>query len=641
MTNFVIETSGNGIDISDISFANDFTFEVSFRIGDNAAPSSTSTLLSGPGMALDFTGGRLHLTSNGTSVVSSAATVALGEWVNIAVVREAGVARLYLEGELVDVSSSVWNDLVTVSDMSSGFDGRMDGVRMWSYARDEPQITNGALGYVDITSSVPTGLERYYRFDDDQDHIVDATGNAEQGHDLHLPTGALIIEDASAPASENQGAIGFIDTQVVDGLFLATDMAFLPDGRMLVTQKDGTIELIEDPTQINSPSSTYLDISAATRSSGEAGLLSIQIDPDFANNGYFYVFYTHEAGVEDFERVSRFTHIENAGGTSSSVDLRSETVLWQQSDVHNRSAHLGGAIAIAHEPIDGNDPSPYKLYITTGEEFEPANSQDLTHDDGKIHRINLTDGSIPADNPYYDAAVAATYTPLINTSSSISTNAANLALDVEGVMTTIYASGLRNPFRASYDQETGKLFIGDVGGNNTDAYEEINIGSSGANYGWPNEEGYHSDPNDPGSAFHAYNHFTGPGIDQQDGYGGYGAAVTGGIVYRGDNLPEEYVGDYFYADWVRKWIRVIDIDWSGPEPTVVSDQHFLNSTGQVLDIAQGPDGSLYYLTTFQTGNVNTFTGAIHRLTYDSSNRAPTGTGILLDPSEYASTTSPS
>ena len=98
------------------------------------------------------------------------------------------------------------------------------------------------MGYVDISDGVQSGLERYYQFDDDQEHIIDISGNAEQGHDLHLPLALPIVVDTTAPAADVQGAIGFIDTIVADGLFLATAMAFLPDGRMIANQQNGIIQ---------------------------------------------------------------------------------------------------------------------------------------------------------------------------------------------------------------------------------------------------------------------------------------------------------------------------------------------------------------------------------------------------------------
>ena len=636
MANLVLKSEGVGVDIADISLSGDFTIEFSIYLDPSDPVTGADTAFSGPGASFDFQNGIPRLAVGGATLVAGTQAVQTDAWTNVAIVREGGSVALVLDGEYVALED--WTGTLTIGELAAGLNGRLDGVRVWDVARTGTEINEGLSGQVDIDGGVPAGLIRYYRFDDDAAHIVDATGNAETGHDLHLPAGVEIIEDGTAPAAVAPDAAGFIDTTVVSGLVLATDMAFLPDGRMLVTQKNGVVTLIEDPTQINGPTSTYLDLTDQTLSQVEAGLLSLVVDPNFADNGYVYLFYTNSDVNQT--TVSRFTHVEGAGGTASYLDPATETVLWRETDVFSDGHHQGSAMGIAYEPTGPDDPSPYKLYIGTGDEFEGANSQDLTHDDGKIHRINLTDGSIPTDNPYYDAAVAATYTPWVNTSTAISTNAPNLALDAEGVMTTIYSYGLRNPFRGYYDQESGTFWVGDVGGNNNMSWEDVHVARPGADHGWPSEEGYHGDPNDPGSPVHSYNHLNGPGVNQTGVFGGSGASISGGLIYRGEQFPEEFQDGYFYGDWVRKWIRYLEVDWSTGEPVVVSDEHFANTTGQVLTFEEGPDGSLYYITTFQTGAISNFTGTVNRLVYDTSNRAPTGEGIVLDPGEETSTTVP-
>ena len=86
----------------------------------------------------------------------------------------------------------------------------------------------------------------------------------------------------------------FIDTQVVNGLLLPTDMAFLPDGRMLVIEKGGVIKIVDDPRVPNSPIGLYMDLSSQVLDQEERGLLAIEVDPDFETNGYFYLFYTND-----------------------------------------------------------------------------------------------------------------------------------------------------------------------------------------------------------------------------------------------------------------------------------------------------------------------------------------------------------
>jgi len=658
----IFETDGTGVDFLDVDLSGDFTLEFNVYISPTSSPTDENPIFvgsdeNGNEIVIHMQDGRPTVsTSNRGDILVSPNELAVGEWHSIALVRGPGNNRIKL---FIDGISEAGSGTGILGDVSfthfaesntSGFSGRLDEIRIWDSALSATDILANAGQPLDLSQGVPTSLLRYYNFDTDNDHIVDLTGNAEQNHDLHLPANTSIIDDPSASEIQVGDVQGFIDTQIATGLFLPTDIEFLPDGRMLVLQKNGHIYIYEDPTVANSPSALYMDISSITLEDREAGLLNIELDPDFANNGYFYLMYTNSGDpnvegsantpADERTTVSRFQHVENGGGATSRGDISTEQVLWREHDFYNYADHQGGGMAIAYEPIGPDDPSPYKLYIAVGEEFIPENSQDLTHDDGKLHRVNLTDGSIPTDNPYYDPIAAANYTPDIHTLSAISTSAENLALDPEGVITTIYSYGLRNPWRAEYDDESQTLFIGEVGGGLQTSSEDIHVAVAGANMGWPGYEGYLLDASDPGNPIWAYTHVGGPGQDDLDLYGNLGAAIAGGVVYRGDQFPDEFGGVYFYGDWVRKWIRFLELDYSGDEPVVVSDNHFKNASGQVLSFKEGPDGSLYYISTFQTGNMFTFEGSVNRIFYSGSNLAPQGQGILLEPNELASTTWP-
>ena len=106
----------------------------------------------------------------------------------------------------------------------------------------------------------------------------------------------------------------------------------------------------------------------------------------------------------------------------------------------------------------------------------------------------------------------------------------------EGVLTTIHSSGLRNAWRASYDQDSQKLFIGEVG-SNINGFEDIHVAAAGADYGFPFEEGFLRDASDPGNPIISYAHINGPG--QDDLFSTGNASVTGGVVYRGNDFPQE------------------------------------------------------------------------------------------------------
>ena len=115
----------------------------------------------------------------------------------------------------------------------------------------------------------------------------------------------------------------------------------------------------------------------------------------------------------------------------------------------------------------------------------------------------------------------------------------------------IWALGLRNPYRAYYDAPTGRLLIGDVGGNNAStAIEELNLGVRGANYGWPNVEGTSNNPAYT-NPIYSYPH------------NGRDAAITGGFVYHGTQFPSSYQGSYFFADYAQNWIKRLTFDANG------------------------------------------------------------------------------
>src|SRR5262249_5897212 len=146
--------------------------------------------------------------------------------------------------------------------------------------------------------------------------------------------------------------------------------------------------------------------------------------------------------------LSRFTANASLTGTVAG----SELVLYQDPQDAN-AEHHGGAINF------GNDG---KIYFTTGEHFDPSAAQSLSSQRGKIHRTH-PDGTVPLANPFHDG------------------NGPN--------WDSILALGLRNPYRAYFDEPSNRLFVGDVGGNDySTATEEIDVGAPGANYGWPNCE---------------------------------------------------------------------------------------------------------------------------------------------------------
>ena len=151
----------------------------------------------------------------------------------------------------------------------------------------------------------------------------------------------------------------------------------------------------------------------------------------------------------------------------------------------------------------------------------------------------------------------------------------------------IWALGLRNPYRAYYDAPTGRLLIGDVGGNiASTAIEELNVGVRGANYGWPNVEGTSSNPAYT-NPIYSYPH------------NGRDAAITGGFVYHGTQFPSSYQGSYFFADYAQNRIKRLTFDANGnvngvfnfePANGAADGPHRRHRV-----LTEGPEGALYYV----------------------------------------------
>ena len=317
---------------------------------------------------------------------------------------------------------------------------------------------------------------------------------------------------------------GFVDSVFVGVPSDATAMKFAPDGRLFICQQSGKLRVVQNGTLLATPF-----VSLTVDGSDERGLLGVAFDPNFETNNFVYVYYTAVSPTVH-NRVSRFTANGNVAVPGSEVVLL---------DLNPLAAtyHNGGALHF------GNDG---KLYIAVGDNGNGNNSQSLGNLFGKMLRINR-DGSIPADNPFFGTAA--------------------------GVNRAIWALGLRNPFTTAIQRSTGRLFINDVGDEES---EEINEGAPGANYGWPVDDGPLNNPayTDP---FHYYGR-------------SLGCAITGGAFYESPVLafPSGYHGDYFYADYCSGWIRRID-------PLSKSDVGFADGISSPVDLKVGPDGALYYL----------------------------------------------
>ena len=288
-------------------------------------------------------------------------------------------------------------------------------------------------------------------------------------------------------------------------------------GRIFVGEQTGKIFVSKVGTE---DFKVFLDISTIITSTDDNGLLGFTFHPDYKNNGLLYVYYTTKSDPIQTS-ISSFKVNKSA---PDEADISSEEVILR-FDQPTGSLHKGGMLAF------GNDGY---LYIGSGDGGTSAgpgnNAQDLKNLLGVILRIDINNKSegknysIPVDNPF-----------LKNES---------------GNREEIFAYGMRNPWRFSFDQETGRLWLGDVGEN---TYEEINLVESGKNYGWNIMEGKHCFQNLSCDE-------TGLALPIEEVVHPDFKSITGGYVYRGSKFSE-LVGSYIYGDFIKgkiSYLKYID-----------------------------------------------------------------------------------
>jgi glucose/arabinose dehydrogenase len=304
------------------------------------------------------------------------------------------------------------------------------------------------------------------------------------------------------------------------------------------------IQIVKNGSLLSTPF-----ISLSVNSTGERGLLGLAFDPNFTSNNYIYLYYTTSSSPLR-NRVSRFT------ANGDIVLAGSEVVLLDLDPLSSAINHNGGAMHFGPDNM---------LYIATGENANTSLSQNLNSPYGKMLRINPAayvsgnpNALFPSDNPFWQ-------TP---TSNPQWRNA-------------IWAQGFRNPFTFAFQPGTGLMYINDVGSSGGNRREEINQGTRGGNYGWPNVEGV------GGGGFinPIYNYGNSTGAIS-------GCAITGGVFYNPVNaqFPAEYVGDYFFADYCNNWIAHYDI------ATNTASIFATGIDGNTIDFDLDANGNLYYVS---------------------------------------------
>jgi uncharacterized repeat protein (TIGR03806 family) len=313
-----------------------------------------------------------------------------------------------------------------------------------------------------------------------------------------------------------------------------------PDTRLVVVEQTGRVKVFTPSAGVSS-TSTILDVSSLIVAGGEQGLLGLAFDPDFTNNDFFYVFYTASDWALTIARYTWDPTTASAGSPKIILSI-------PHSDATN---HNGGMLAFG--PVD------HMLYIGTGDggggDDQFHNGQNLSSLLAKILRIDVhpqnlaKDYDVPPDNPFVARA---------------------------GAAPEIWAMGLRNPFRFSFDRQTGDLWVGDVGQNQ---WEEIDIVTKGLNYGWPRFEGnnlYQSTVALANGTTYAGPIFAYPHPP--------GVAIIGGYVYRGSRLTSLF-GRYVYSDYGAGTVWAINADGTNNTP--------LSQDGAPTSFGEDNNGELY------------------------------------------------
>ena len=404
----------------------------------------------------------------------------------------------------------------------------------------------------------------------------------------------LLCTNAHAQLEAGDPADGFELARWASDMREATDIAFLSDGRAIVTRKTGEIAVLHHDGAVQQATAARVEVDSGS----EKGLLGVVVDAE--DNAYFFA----STGDTDADKHGVFRG-QVADDGEVDIDLDNNLI---GPGLEGPANHDGGGMVIYRG----------QLYVGVGDTganaSPPVNRYGncLNKPNAKILRINL-DGSIPADNP------------LVGLTEVTGCRDRRADYELLPPDERIYAWGLRNPWRFDIDPVTGLLWIGDVG---EVTEEEITVGGKGAHHGWPFFEGtvefgalggvadcMQTQPPTPCTPpVHAY-----PRSD--------GVSVTGGVIPTAGCGWGDYEGRYFFADWGshRVWTIDLNADRTGAMP--MSRRQFARSE-RLVSFRMGPDGAMYWVS---------FSGNIERLapkeipgacsgTFPQAAAPPDGTG---------------
>jgi glucose/arabinose dehydrogenase len=323
-------------------------------------------------------------------------------------------------------------------------------------------------------------------------------------------------------------------------------MAFLPDGRIVVTQKSGQLRIVSTAGVVSAPITVPFP-NGAFVAVGQGGLLDVAIDPDFATTPWIYLSYSQPGTGGSGTAVMRARLSANA--------LTNVEQIFQQLPKVSGDGHFGSRLVFANDKT---------LFVTLGERQQGSPAQDLNSHLGKVVRINR-DGTFPGDNPVFGA------------------------LQRPG----IWSYGHRNPQGAALHPTTGELWVSEHGPQGGD---EVNIARAGGNHGWPNVsygcnygDTYPGNDNTScriGGGTHAPTY-----VEPLTYFVPISIAPSGMTFYTGTMLSE-WTGNLFVGALAGSGVRRMTLSGN----TITAREELYTSLGRVRDVAQGPDGALYILS---------------------------------------------
>jgi glucose/arabinose dehydrogenase len=432
------------------------------------------------------------------------------------------------------------------------FSGWVDELRLSSTLRYTSTFTRPGQAFApDVQTAA------LYHFDEGSGNVVTDSAGAPDGPSSGVGRlgGAPAGPEWSAQTPPFDRSISL--ATVATGLDRPVAMAHAGDGsgRLFIVEQPGRIRVF-DGAQVRS--TPFLDVQSLVACCGERGLLSLAFHPQYATNGAFYIYYTNLDGdvVIARYRVSSDPHIADPASAAVLLTIPHP----------GQSNHNGGQLAFGP---DG------RLYVSVGDGGGGGDPDDNGQDRGvllgKVLRLAVDGGSnytVPPDNPF---------------------------VSTPGARSEIWAYGLRNPWRITFDRRTGDLFIGDVGQSSREEIDFESRGFSGRNYGWVRMEG--SLCYRPSSGCNDGT-LTLPVLEYDHSLG---CSVTGGYRYRGRSAPG-FDGVYFFGDYCsgRVWGGVQDGAGGWSATQLVDTPHNISSfgedgNGELYLLALGSPGTLYRL----------------------------------------------